>query len=409
MRGAALFDPTAFVLYRTGLCALQVASSTCIPLPGGIGSRWRARPLRPAKPSDLGGDHLAAHETSVTRGEPTGGRQRSLASSSTSVALSFAPRLAVVLLLGFLSAGYVYLFARANPDFVSDFDQVWAGAAAIWRGENPYTVVGPRGAFLWRWPLYYPMPAMILAAPLGLLPVVAARMVFAGLSAALFSYAISRDGFQRWPVFISLAFLVNVELVQWSSLLAAAALIPGISWVAVAKPNLGVALLAAAPRSRVVLTMVGGSAILVAISFIVLPDWPGYWLANVRSATHFKPAILRPGGFLLALAALRWRRPEARLLLALACTPMTPTFYDPVLLFIIAQTTREALTLSASTIALYFVVAFVDPARTMEDWGAVVATASVFLLYLPCLVMVLRRKNVGELPTFSWRAERAPL
>jgi hypothetical protein len=47
------------------------------------------------------------------------------------------------------------------------------------------------------------------------------------VSAALLAFAITRDGFARWPLFISIAFMVNVELVQWSNLLAAAMLTPG--------------------------------------------------------------------------------------------------------------------------------------------------------------------------------------
>src|SRR5688500_4661766 len=68
-------------------------------------------------------------------------------------------RLLLAALVAVSSGTYVYFYARANPDFVSDFDQVWAGAAAVLRGENPYLVVGPRRAFHWAWPLYYPMPA----------------------------------------------------------------------------------------------------------------------------------------------------------------------------------------------------------------------------------------------------------
>jgi hypothetical protein len=298
--------------------------------------------------------------------------------------------------VGVAAALYVYAYALANPDFVSDFDQVWAGAAALWQGRNPYEVVGPRGAFLWKWPLYYPLPALLIAAPFGLLPVVAARMLFASVSSSLLAFAITREGFSRWPLFISLAFVVNVELVQWSSLLAAAAMIPALSWVAVAKPNIGVAIAAAAQTRRTLAIMVGGSLILTVISFLVLPDWVSHWLTNVRSATHFKPLLVRPGGFLLLLGLLRWRRPEARLLVALASTPLTPTFYDPVLLFLVARSFREALALAAGTICLYFVVAFVAPRPNLEDWGAIVATASVWLLYLPCVFMVLRRANRAD-------------
>ena len=304
-----------------------------------------------------------------------------------------AVRLVVALGVGLASALYVCAYARTNPDFVSDFDQVWAGAAALWDGRNPYEVVGPRGAFLWKWPLYYPMPALVMAAPLGLLPVVGARMVFAGLSSALLAYAITRDGFARWPLFISLAFIVNVELVQWSSLMAAAALMPALGWVVVAKPNIGVAIASSAESLRPLAIMAAGAVLLAAVSFVILPDWVPQWLANVRSATHFKPLLVRPGGFLLLLALLRWRRPEARLLVALSVTPLTPTFYDPVLLFLVSRTFREALVLAAGSLAIYFVVAFAKPAANLEDWGGVVATASVWLLYLPCVFMVLRRPN----------------
>jgi len=307
-----------------------------------------------------------------------------------------AIRAAFVLVSALATALYVYGYARANPDFVSDFDQVWAGAAALWDGRNPYQVVGPRGSFLWKWPLYYPMPALIIAAPLGLLPVVAARVIFATVSSALLAYAITRDGFARWPLFISLAFVVNVELVQWSSLMACAALIPALAWLGIAKPNIGVAVAAGASSWRTPAIMAGGAVVLGAVSFIILPDWVSYWLTNVRSATHFKPLLVRPGGFLLLLGLLRWRRPEARMLVALAATPLTPTFYDPVLLFLITRTFREALLLAAGTIGLYFAVAFAAPPGTLDAWGAVVATASVWLLYLPCLVMVLRRPNRAD-------------
>lgn len=310
--------------------------------------------------------------------------------------VSSTKRALLALGVALASALYVFLFARANPDFVSDFDQVWAGASALWHGRNPYEFVGPRGAFLWKWPLYYPMPALVMAAPLGLLPVVLARMVFAGVSSALLAFAITRDGFSRWPLFISLAFVVNVELVQWSSLMAAAALIPALSWTAVAKPNIGVAIAASAQSVRSIAIMAGGALLLTGASFAILPDWVSQWLANVRSAGHFQPLLVRPGGFLVLAALLRWRRPEARLLVALAATPLTPTFYDPVMLFLVARTFREALVLALGSLALYFVVAFAAPAPNLEDWGAVVATASVWLLYLPCVFMVLRRPNRAD-------------
>jgi hypothetical protein len=295
--------------------------------------------------------------------------------------------------IGAASALYVLCYARANPGFVSDFDQVWAAAAALWRGENPYLVVGPRGAFHWHWPLYYPMPALVLAAPLALLPLVAARMAFAGISAALLAYGITRDGFSRWPLFISISFIVNVELVQWSNLLTAAMLLPLLSGIAIAKPNIGIGVVAFAERRSTLWVAFFVSTFLLGVSFAVFPSWLPYWLENTRSAPHIAPLLFRPGGSLILTSLLRWRRPEARLLAALACTPLTPTFYDPVLLYVVTRTFREALVLTASTFILFFIVAFAGPIHTSAQWGEIVTTASVWVVYLPCVIIVLRRPN----------------
>jgi len=287
----------------------------------------------------------------------------------------------------------VVFYARANPGFVSDFDQVWAGAAAIWRRENPYLAVGPGRPFHWHWPLYYPMPALVLTAPLGLLPVLAARTVFAGVSAGLLAYAVARDGFVRWPLFLSIPFVINVELVQWSNLITAAMLLPILGGIAAAKPNIGLGMLAYSDRRTSFWAMAVGGLGLTVVSFAVLPNWLGFWLENARNAPHVSPLVLRPGGPLLLAALARWRRPEARLLAVLGCTPLTPTFYDPIMLFLVTRTSREALALAALTLVMFFIVVFSGPIRTAAQWGEIVSTASIWVLYLPCLFMVLRRPN----------------
>jgi len=307
-------------------------------------------------------------------------------------------RLAFALIVGIASGIYVLAFGLTNPDFTSDFDQVWGGASAMLHGQNPYLVVGPGKQYPWSWPLYYPLPAIVLAAPLGLLPVLAARVVFAGGSAALVAYGISREGFARWPLFISISFITAVELCQWSNLQLAAMLIPALGWVAVAKPNIGVSMFAQLRSDKSAVIMIAGALTLTLVSFAVLPDWPRQWIENVRSAPHFKSPLLRPGGFLLLLALLRWRRPEARLLAALAIVPQTPGFYDHVLVFAATRTFREALTLSALTLAVFFGVVFLSPERTLAVWGELVGRLTVWLVYLPALAMILRRPNEGELP-----------
>ena len=317
---------------------------------------------------------------------------------------SRSARIAIAIAVGLAAGVYVWAYARANTDFVSDYDQVWASARALWDGRDPYRVVGPRGSFLWKWPLYYPLPAVVLMAPIGLVPVVIARVLFAGLSAGLLAFAITRDGYGRLPLLLSISFVTAVELVQWSPLLTAAMLLPSLAWVAVAKPNLGVAMAAYAFSPRVIAVMAAGAIALLLISFALQPGWVAPWLANVRTAPHFVAPVMRPGGFLLLAALLRWRRPEARLLAALACVPQTPTFYDHVFVFVVPRTTRESLVLTVLTFAVYFAVAFASPFDTFQQWGDFVANATMIIIYAPAAIMVLRRPNEGAIPALVERA-----
>jgi hypothetical protein len=105
----------------------------------------------------------------------------------------------------------------------------------------------------------------------------------------------------------------------------------------------------------------------------------------------------------LLLAALRWRRPEARLLLLMACMPQFPFFYDQLPLWLIPQSRRQALNLSWFSFGAFFSwLAFSFDWTTRQVHMASAAPYVLALIYIPCLVMVLRRPN--EAP-----AELAPL
>jgi hypothetical protein len=320
--------------------------------------------------------------------------------------LSRHRRITFALILGVLSACYSFAHGVANPDFTSDFDQVWAGARALWQHKDPYAVVGPGREFGWRWPLYYPLPALVVVAPLGLLPVLAARAVFASASAALLAWAITREGWNRLPIFLSVSFFVTLELGQWSALYAAAFFLPAIGLAAFAKPNFGLALAAASHRKHALAWLTLGTLTLLAISQLLQPGWHEPWLANLRAADHFKPLVLRPLGFLLLLAALKWRRPEARWLLALAVIPQAPSFYDQLLLSVVCLTTRESLVFAVSTIVLFFYVGFNTPQPDYASWGRLVGNGTLWICYFPALAMVLRRPNEGTLPAFLERLTR---
>jgi hypothetical protein len=116
------------------------------------------------------------------------------------------------------------------------------------------------------------------------------------------------------------------------------------------------------------------------------------------------------GGFLLLLAALRWRRPEARLLLAVACVPHTPSLYDVLLLFFACHTLRETLTLAILTHALFWGWISFGSGATFDAYALGLGQAAVFVVYLPVLVMILRRPNefphprpAEEPSAFRWR------
>lgn len=308
-------------------------------------------------------------------------------------------RLALAVSLGVAAAAYVWLYGAFNPQHTSDFDQVWAAARALSSGENPYEVIGyAKPRFYWPWPFYYPLPAVLLAWPLGVLPVLAARAVFTGAGTGLLAWALTRDGWFRWPAFLSIPFFVSLELAQWAPLMTAALLLPWLSWAGAAKPNWGLAILAGAETPRVWGPFLTGTAVLLGASLAVQPGWIGDWLGAVRSASHFSAPLRQPFGFLMLLALLRWRRREARLLVAICLLPQTPGFYDALVLFAIPRTFRESLGLCVAGFVVFFAMVARQPWATGADWMADISRFTLWFQYLPCVAMVLRRPNEGTLP-----------
>jgi hypothetical protein len=236
--------------------------------------------------------------------------------------------------------------------------------------------------------------------------VLGARAIFAGLSAALLAWAITRDGWSRLPIVLSVSFMVTMELGQWSALYAAAFFIPAVAAVGFAKPNFGAALAAASRGQSTLAWLAAGTMALLATSQILQPGWHESWLVTCAPPS-FQANALRPLGFLLLLAALKWRRPEARWLLALAIIPQAPSFYDQLLLAVICLTSREALVFAASTIVLFFYVGFNTPQPDYESWGRLVGNGTLWICYFPALAMVLRRPNVGSVPPLLERMTRA--
>jgi hypothetical protein len=285
--------------------------------------------------------------------------------------------------------GVVAYALISRPGYPSDFYQFWAAARTLLAGGDPYLVVpeGPLNPF--NDPAKYPLPAYLLLCAVAWMPLGVAGGVFMAISTGLCVWGIARTGIERLPLVLSASFLLSLSLGQWSPLLVAAALLPWLSPVIVAKPNLAVGVWAARP---LVWTALGALALIV-VSLVILPAWPREWLANLSSREEkFIPA-LRPGGIALALAALALRRPEGRLLLGMSIVPQALLFYDQLLLWLIPRTLRQALVLSIASLVL-----FLGWRRSLEpgDFEVQLAVPYAFTVYLVALTILL----------WNWRRDR---
>lgn len=325
---------------------------------------------------------------------------------------SATTRLRVALACALITGVYAAARAIHEPAWPTDFDQLWHAARALLQGNDPYAVVGPGRPFQWDWPLYYPLPAVLLSVPFAALPVAAARVAFSTVAGGVLGFALGARIRVLWPLFLSASYLIATSRTQWAPLLLAAASVPLVGVVVTAKPNVGLAALAAL-RGRGLLVALGGVATVLVVTLLIRPGWIDAWRASISDAPHIVPPILMPGGFLLALAVLRWRRSDARLLLALACVPHTPSLYDMLLLFYVCRTRLETITLSVLTHALFWGIVLFASFPSFDAYALGLGQIALFVIYLPVLVAVLIRPNVDvdrDAPTLSdvraggWRA-----
>jgi hypothetical protein len=316
-------------------------------------------------------------------------------------------RIAVAMAVGAAAALYThFVWAHQLPGTVSDWDSVWTGARALLDHQDPYTAIRSPP---WPWTLVYPMPAVVLTLPFALLPLPVARAAFVGSSVGLLAFTSSRRSW--WPLLLiwSGSMLEAIRFIQWAPLLLAAVLAPWAAGAFAAKPTTGGALFLAKPTRT---AAVGGLALLL-LSFVILPGWLHEWRLSLTGTPH-RPPIARLGGVLLLVALIRWRRPEARLLAALALVPQTTGMYETLPLFLGCQTWRQMAALCLLTMAVkvayYWTPSGPWPAGASEQWLLLLA-----FVYLPALAAVLRRKNVpapwpswGELPHGPESAEPVP-
>ena len=294
----------------------------------------------------------------------------------------------------------------------SDFGQIWFAARAILDGSNPYTLIGPGLVFDWPWSLLYPLPAAFVAVPLAYFSEPIASALFVGVGGGLFAWSLMEYGYGPLFGFFSLGVREAAGAGQWSLLIAAAFVVSPIGLVLVAKPTVGLAMFFARPTRWAL----AGCVLMVATAFAVQPTWITDWrdamAANTARwpASPYRAIISFPGGVLALLCLARWRRPEARLVAALVCVPITVSAYETVPLLMVPRTFWQA----ALLVLLSYVQQSLKMALLAPPWSAaqfVAATGQLLVvaLYLPATIMVLRRPNEGPLPAWLERhARRLP-
>jgi hypothetical protein len=319
-----------------------------------------------------------------------------------SSAPSTAARLAVALAVASGASCIAAYSQFASNGFGGDFAWVWRATKIVLDGGNPYTVLRPYSSEIWGDAyFYYPLPAIGFALPVVWLSRQWAAIAFVAGSTFLLALAITRDGFHRVPPFVSAPYFVMCALAQTSAATLAFALVPSAAGLTVMKPNLGLALFLSAPRWRTALV----GALLLVGSVVVAPEWPRTWLAVLSTSPHHRSMLATVGGPLALLALLRWRRPGGRLVAAMEVIPHAPFLYDDVPLWLVPQTYREAFTLTWLSwvgFGAWFVTNY-DPALGGADLRRL-APWIVVTLYLPAVVMILRRRNEGNVPAWVERA-----
>ena len=300
-------------------------------------------------------------------------------------ALPIQLRLGIAFALAAWGAFIAYFALAATPEHLAkDFSWPWRAAQALLAHKSPYQEIRPTGPYPFNAGFFYPLPAAIVAIPFAFLSPAPAGAAFVGLSSGLLAFGLARTkaGLAKLPLFVSAPFCMAALLAQWAPLMVAGAVLPALQFLGAAKPNVAFACFAYRPTVRGLLL----GAVFVALSLAVLPSWVFDWREALRDAPRYRAPITFIGGPVLLLAAIRWRRPEARTLLAMSVMPQLTLFYDQLPLWLVPTTVWRSLLLSALS---WIAWAQWYPSRAIPTHVAIARPWVFGLLYIPALLLVL--------------------
>jgi hypothetical protein len=277
-----------------------------------------------------------------------------------------------------------------------DYLMLWRATRILLSGGDPYQLAWWKDLRAAQTPFYYPLPAIGMGLPFIWLSQRDAAIAFTVCSAALLGFVLTRRDFDRVPILFSVSFLFTAQLAQTSFLILALALLPSLAWLTVMKPNIGLAMFVYRLQWR---TVALGSVLILG-TVLAWPGWPAEWIALVRESPVHHPPLVTGVGLVTVLALLRWRRPEARLLLAMSLVPHALYFYDELPLWLVAGSRRQAMVLAASSWLGW--VGWVATSGGPSGGPRLIDTPIwvVASLYVPSLLMVLTRPNEGAVPVW---------
>lgn len=299
-------------------------------------------------------------------------------------------RLAISLGIAVTAAlvAFLYMSKDGQP---GDYLYWWTAARAVLHGQSPYDVIPASDPQRFTTAFFYPLPTALVTVPFAFLPYALSGAVFVGLFSGLLAFGLlTTRGPWGLVTFLSPAFLVSAINGAWTLVVTAALFLPWLSALLVTKPNLAVPAFAYRPTRIAV--VVGGA--LVLWSFALQPTWLSEWIAATRTLVGHPPPIASSAAIIALVLLWRWRRPETRLVLAMACVPQQAYMYDQLPLWAVAESKDDFLWLTLSSAIVYLFWLRLDVTGA-GSWRAMEIVA-LSVHYLTVTAMIFGRANRNE-------------